>query len=230
MVVMDQNLIDDDFSERGVNVDNPLRNTNNEKEKSNKCNQCEYASSVKSNFRRHLKTHSGEKSNKCNQCEYASSEAGHLRTQFVFQIFVCQQCFCARKIVSANLCFRYLCVIKVFVPEKAWWQSDPQIWVSPPTVTWKRQMDQIILIRERLSWRRWYYLYQSSERGSKWHCGIVIFVIWDSFIGHSKNGCHQEQEDGVTEHELYQPYESHCDIYLIYESDCYLTPTLWKRW
>ena len=48
-------------------------------EKSNKCNQCDYASTVEKNwtnvssvtvaghFRRHLKTYSGEKSNKCNQ-------------------------------------------------------------------------------------------------------------------------------------------------------------------
>ena len=57
---MDQNLIDDDFSERGVKVDNPLRNTDYDEEKSYKCNQCEYASSVKSSLRRHLKTHSGE--------------------------------------------------------------------------------------------------------------------------------------------------------------------------
>ena len=77
---MDQNLIDDDFSERGVKVDNPLRNTDYDEEKSYKCNQCEYASSVKSSLRRHLKTHSGEKSNKCSQCDYASSDASNLRT------------------------------------------------------------------------------------------------------------------------------------------------------
>ena len=34
-------------------------------EKSNKCNQCDYASSQASNLRRHLKMHSGEKSSKC---------------------------------------------------------------------------------------------------------------------------------------------------------------------
>ena len=48
--------------------------------KSNKCSQCDYASSRADSLRRHLKTHSGEKSNKCNQCDYASSRAGHLRT------------------------------------------------------------------------------------------------------------------------------------------------------
>ena len=73
---MDQNLMDN--GEKDVNVDNPLRNTNNKGEKSNKCNQCEYASSVKSSLRTHLKMHSGEKSNKCNQCDYASFQAGNI--------------------------------------------------------------------------------------------------------------------------------------------------------
>ena len=38
-------------------------------EKSNKCNQCDYASSWAGNLRTHLKMHSGEKPNKCNQCD-----------------------------------------------------------------------------------------------------------------------------------------------------------------
>ena len=49
-------------------------------EKSNKCNQCDYASSQASKLKRHMKTHTGEKSHKCNQCDYASSLAGNLRT------------------------------------------------------------------------------------------------------------------------------------------------------
>ena len=48
-------------------------------EKSNKCNQCDFASSYASALRTHLKIHSGEKS-KCNQCDYASSDASNLRT------------------------------------------------------------------------------------------------------------------------------------------------------
>ena len=44
---------------------------------SEKCNQCDYASSHAGDLRRHLKTHSGEKSNKCKQCDYASSQ-GHI--------------------------------------------------------------------------------------------------------------------------------------------------------
>ena len=49
-------------------------------EKTNKCNQCDYASSEAGNLRKHLKTHSGEKSNKCNQCDFASSQATPLKT------------------------------------------------------------------------------------------------------------------------------------------------------
>ena len=59
------------FSERVANV---------QREKSNKCNQCDYASSYASALRAHLKLHSGEKLNKCNQCDYASSYASALKT------------------------------------------------------------------------------------------------------------------------------------------------------
>ena len=48
-------------------------------EKSNKCNQCEYASSHADSLRTHLKTHSGEKLWKCSQCDFASSYSHHLR-------------------------------------------------------------------------------------------------------------------------------------------------------
>ena len=58
LVVMGQHLINVEFSESGANVDIPLRNTNKEGEKSNKCNQCDYAPSQASNLRTHLKTHS----------------------------------------------------------------------------------------------------------------------------------------------------------------------------
>ena len=55
-----------------------MKNTNNVV-RSNKCNQCDYASSYASNLRMHLKTHSGEKSNKCNQWDFASAHARSLR-------------------------------------------------------------------------------------------------------------------------------------------------------
>ena len=50
--------------------------------KSNKCNQCDYASSRAGNLRTHLKSHSGEKSNKCKQCDYRSSNVSTLRRHF----------------------------------------------------------------------------------------------------------------------------------------------------
>ena len=53
---------------------------------SKKCTQCEYVSSLASNLRKHLRTHSGEKSNKCNQCEYACSQASNLRKHLKIHI------------------------------------------------------------------------------------------------------------------------------------------------
>ena len=49
-------------------------------EKSNKCNQCNYASSGMGHLRRHLKVHNGKKSNKCNQCNFATAYITSLRT------------------------------------------------------------------------------------------------------------------------------------------------------
>ena len=66
-----------DENEEGEGVNQPLGG-----EKSNKCNQCDYASSRADSLRTHLKTHSGEKSNKCNQCDYASFHAYNLRKHF----------------------------------------------------------------------------------------------------------------------------------------------------
>ena len=44
------------------------------------CEYCGHTSVRRSELNNHLKMHTGEKSNKCNQCDYASSQAGHLRT------------------------------------------------------------------------------------------------------------------------------------------------------
>ena len=55
------------------------------REKSNKCIQCNFASSYTRALRAHLKRHSGEKSNRCNQCDFASSEASHLRRHLTTQ-------------------------------------------------------------------------------------------------------------------------------------------------
>ena len=47
--------------------------------KSNKCNQCDFASSQAGNLRTHLKMHSGEKPLKCICCYQASYRANNLR-------------------------------------------------------------------------------------------------------------------------------------------------------
>ena len=56
-----------------------MRKITKTKKMSQKCNQCNFASSWASSLRDHLKTHSGEKPNKCNQCNYASIQAVGLR-------------------------------------------------------------------------------------------------------------------------------------------------------
>ena len=43
------------------------------------------ASPQANDLTRHLKTHTGEKSNKCNQCDFATSHAGNLRTHLNIQ-------------------------------------------------------------------------------------------------------------------------------------------------
>ena len=75
---MDQSLEQQDSNKRPDGVQIPIIETDN-KEKSHKCNQCEYATAHASALSRHLKTHSGEKSNKCNQSDFASSRAASLR-------------------------------------------------------------------------------------------------------------------------------------------------------
>ena len=72
-VAMEQTLENDDF---GCTLDPNVKIT---KKTTNKCHQCDYASSHKGNLRKHFKTHSGEKSNRCNQCDFASSHADHLK-------------------------------------------------------------------------------------------------------------------------------------------------------
>ena len=91
--------------------------------KSNKCNQCDYASSRADSLRQHLKTHSGEKSNKCNQCDYASSRADHTRTHLKTHSRVksnkCNQCDYASS--HANHLRTHL---KIHTGEK--WLADSQ--------------------------------------------------------------------------------------------------------
>ena len=74
---MEQNLQNYDLDLKDANV--KIKITSNVI-KSNKCNQCDYASSRASSLRTHLKTHSGEKQNKCNQCDFASAHVSYLKT------------------------------------------------------------------------------------------------------------------------------------------------------
>ena len=47
-------------------------------EKSNKCNQCDYASPHAANLKQHMIKHTGEKPNKCKQCNFACWDKGNL--------------------------------------------------------------------------------------------------------------------------------------------------------
>ena len=92
---MEQNPENYDFGLKDANV-TILKKTTGNVIKSNKCNQCDYASSHAGTLRQHLKMHSGEKSNKCNQCDFASSKAGnlriHLKTHSGEKSNKCNQC------------------------------------------------------------------------------------------------------------------------------------------
>ena len=75
-VVMEHTLENYDV---GLIEENVREKRTNSGEKSNKCNQCDYASSGAGNSRTHFKMHSEEKSNKCNQWDYACSDPSALR-------------------------------------------------------------------------------------------------------------------------------------------------------
>ena len=90
---MDQSL-QQQSSRESPEIEVPIIET--EKEKTHKCNQCDYVSSYASNLRTHLKRHTGEKSNKCSLCDYASSNASslstHLKTHCGEKSHKCNQC------------------------------------------------------------------------------------------------------------------------------------------
>ena len=103
-VAMEKNIANYDLVLNDANVEILKKNADNVI-KSNKCNQCNYASSYKSHLRNHLKTHSGEKSNKCHQCDFAFSQAGdlrtHLKTHSREKSKKCKKCDFASSYVSA---------------------------------------------------------------------------------------------------------------------------------
>ena len=75
LVAMEQNHDHDNSLEKKLIA----RVTNEQREKSNKCSLCDYASSHAGHLRTHLKMHSGERPNKCSQCNFASSTSSNLR-------------------------------------------------------------------------------------------------------------------------------------------------------
>ena len=77
---MDQNFEPRDYSKSTANQVS-MRETEG-REKSNKCNQCAYASYHAGDMRKHMKTHSGEKTNKCNLCDFASTQPGNFKDTF----------------------------------------------------------------------------------------------------------------------------------------------------
>ena len=76
MLGMDQNL-EQQYLGKNTAIEIPIREADG-RENTNKCNQCDFASSQAGDLRRHLRTHSGEKPNKCNKCDFASSRASNL--------------------------------------------------------------------------------------------------------------------------------------------------------
>ena len=68
---MERNCQKYDFGLKGEEI---LKKNTDNTEKSNKCNQGDFASFLADDLRTHLTMHSEEKSNKCNQCDYAFSE------------------------------------------------------------------------------------------------------------------------------------------------------------
>ena len=69
MLEMDLNFEQRGFGESAANQVSKRKTGG--RGKSNKCNQCDYASSHAFSLRTQFKTHSGEKTNKCNQCREA---------------------------------------------------------------------------------------------------------------------------------------------------------------
>ena len=101
LVEMEQILEHDHSMQKNISE----RVANVQREKSNNCNLCDYASSHAGHLRTHLKTHIGEKLNKCNQCDFASIQAGdlrtHLKTHSGEKSNKCSQCDFASSYVSA---------------------------------------------------------------------------------------------------------------------------------
>ena len=56
------------------------------------CSLCGKSFTQNGGLQEHKKVHTWEKSNKCNQCDFASSQAGNLRRHSVEKAYKCNQC------------------------------------------------------------------------------------------------------------------------------------------
>ena len=81
---MEQTYQNYDFGLKGEEI---LKKKTGSAIESNKCNQCDYASSRAGDLKKHLITHSGGKSNKCSQCDFACSDPSSLRRQCDYASF-----------------------------------------------------------------------------------------------------------------------------------------------
>ena len=122
-------------------------------EKSNKCNQCDYASIQAGDLKKHLKIHSGEKPNKCNQCDYASSYASHLRTHLKThsgeKTNKCSQCDYASS---------QLCNLRRHMARHIWTHCGEKS-TTIPTLCWK-----ILWVKNGLEGNRWPKRYTRSSK------------------------------------------------------------------
>ena len=67
-MVLEEQMDYFDYGVKDASTKN-LKKTTENVTKSNKCNQCDFASPKAGDLRRHFKIHAGEKSKKCNQCD-----------------------------------------------------------------------------------------------------------------------------------------------------------------
>ena len=63
-----------------VAIENAMKMVQSRRDKKlKKCYQCDYATSVASHLKTHMRRHSGEKTKKCGMCDYASADSSTLK-------------------------------------------------------------------------------------------------------------------------------------------------------
>ena len=63
-----------------VAIENAMKMVRNRRDKKlKKFYQCDYATSVASHLKTHMRRHSGEKTKKCGRCDYATADSSTLK-------------------------------------------------------------------------------------------------------------------------------------------------------